>query len=70
MYYMAPQAIDVGGGMAAIGSLSFGNGNGKFNIPALFQSAHFWSWFFFFASIAWLLGLFAAFGGYKGDVAS
>lgn len=63
------QAIDVGGGIAGIGSIGFGNGKAP-NLPKMLHSAQFWSWVFFFASLAWLFGLFAAFGGYKGDVAS
>lgn len=63
--------IDVGAGVAAIGSVGLGrNAAGKFNIPGALQSGHVWSWIIFVACLAWLFGLFAAFGGYKGDVAS
>lgn len=62
-------AINVGGGIAGIGGLNFRNGSGV-NIPDALRSAHVWSWIIFFLCLAWLFGLFAAFGGYKGDVAS
>jgi len=63
---MDQTAFNVGGGIAAIG----GVGLGKINIPGALQSGHVWSWILFFVCLAWLFGMFAAFGGYKGDVAS
>ena len=62
-------AFNLGGGIAAIGGIGLGKGP-KFNLPGALQSGHVWSWILFFLSLAWLFGLFAAFGGYKGDVAS
>jgi hypothetical protein len=61
--------LNVGGGVAAIGGIGLGKG-GKVNIPAMLKEGYFWSWIIFFACLAWLFGMFAAFGGYKGDVAS
>ena len=64
-------AIDVGGGVAAIASVGTGNGNGKgLSLPGALSHSYVWSWILFALSVAWLLGMFAMFGGYKGDVAS
>jgi hypothetical protein len=60
--------VNVGGGVAAIGGVNFGKNN--VNLPDALKSSHVWSWIIFVLCIAWLVGLFAAFGGYKGDVAS
>lgn len=63
--------LDVGAGIAGIASVGRDNGDGSgMNLPALMQSATFWGWVIFLLSVAWLIGLFAVFGGYKGDVAS
>jgi hypothetical protein len=59
--------LNVGGGIAAIGGIGLGKG---VKLGSALKSGHVWSWIIFFACLAWLFGLFAAFGGYKGDVAS
>jgi len=63
-------AFNVGGGVAAIGGIGLGKGVKGLNIPKALKEGHVWTWIIFFACLAWLFGLFAAFGGYKGDVAS
>ena len=58
-------------GVAGIASVGRGNGNGmKFNLPKTLSNPTVWGWLLYAAAWAWLLGLFAMMGGYKGDVAS
>jgi hypothetical protein len=57
--------VNVGGGIAGIGGTVR-----TVDFKAAIRNPSFWTWATFAACVAWLLGLFAAFGGYKGDVAS
>lgn len=63
--------VTVGAGAAGIAGVGRGSGNGtRFNIPGMLQSPVVWGWIIYGLCWAWLIGLFAAMGGYKGDVAS
>lgn len=62
--------MDTTVGVAGIASVGRGTNGKKFNIPGALSSPVVWGWIIYGLCWAWLFGLFAVMGGYKGDVAS
>ena len=67
-------SVNVGVGVAGIAGVGTGAKGSRSQIGSsigkALGSAYVWAWIIFVLCVAWLLGLFVIFGGYRGDVAS